>query len=256
MLNFDNGEISVVVDLAKGARVSSIKWHGLEFALQVRPSLMDWGWYAMVPWAGRIRNGLIVDSSNVQHKLPTNWDPPHAEHGFGFFSPWLQIDQGSCVLQMPAPYLSARAIQTFELLGNSFSWELRYEANDCDLPAWIGFHPWFRRDLGVGKAATLNFSAGEMLVRGVDGIPTGEFSQPKAPPWDDAFAGVETPPFILWEGAAAVTIDSVAPWWVVYTEDPEAICIEPQTAPPDASNLGIAGAHTLRATFTFSDGVK
>jgi len=34
-----------------------------------------------------------------------------------------------------------------------------------------------------------------------------------------------------------IDIESDAPWWVVYTEDSEGICIEPQSAPPDAANL-------------------
>jgi aldose 1-epimerase len=37
----------------------------------------------------------------------------------------------------------------------------------------------------------------------------------------------------------------------VYTEDPDGICIEPQTAPPDAQNLGITGEHYIEALFVF-----
>jgi aldose 1-epimerase len=48
-------------------------------------------------------------------------------------------------------------------------------------------------------------------------------------------------------------IESDAPTWIVYTEDTEGVCIEPQTAPPDAANLGIAGDHYLEALFTFSE---
>jgi aldose 1-epimerase len=48
-------------------------------------------------------------------------------------------------------------------------------------------------------------------------------------------------------------VESDAPWWVVYTEDTEGVCIEPQTAPPDAANLGITGDHYLEALFTFTE---
>ncbi|MSV91999.1 MAG: galactose mutarotase, partial [Actinobacteria bacterium] len=63
LLEIVGEEISLIVDLSLGSRVTSLKWHGLEFVVQPRPSLMDWGWYAMVPWAGRVKNGMINDKS-------------------------------------------------------------------------------------------------------------------------------------------------------------------------------------------------
>jgi aldose 1-epimerase len=50
-----------------------------------------------------------------------------------------------------------------------------------------------------------------------------------------------------------IDIESDAPWWVVYTEDPDGVCIEPQTAPPDAANLGISGENYIEALFVFSE---
>jgi aldose 1-epimerase len=40
---------------------------------------------------------------------------------------------------------------------------------------------------------------------------------------------------------------------VVYTEDTDGICVEPQTAPPDAANLGIVGDHYIEALFKFQE---
>ena len=47
-------------------------------------------------------------------------------------------------------------------------------------------------------------------------------------------------PAVLYEDVLRIDIESDAPWWVVYTEDSEGICIEPQSAPPDAANLSAA----------------
>jgi aldose 1-epimerase len=33
------------------------------------------------------------------------------------------------------------------------------------------------------------------------------------------------------------------------------VCIEPQTAPPDAANLGITGEHYMEALFVFSQDI-
>ena len=92
-----------------------------------------------------------------------------------------------------------------------------------------------------------------MLLRGEDGIPTGQFVDIAPQPWDDAFFGVTKSPIVRWGNSAQLEITSAVPWWVVYSEDPLAICVEPQTAPPNAANLGISGAHSVSTTFTFSN---
>ena len=128
---------------------------------------------------------------------------------------------------------------------------MEYEPNGCDLPAWLGFHPWFARDLERGGSAEIEFDATEMLIRGSDGIPTGKRSAPTQPPWDDAFTGIKGTPAVVWEDVARISIECDAPWWVVYSEDSDGVCIEPQTAPPDAQNLGISGENYIEALFVF-----
>ncbi len=252
LLEIVGDEISLIVDLEQGSRISSLTWRGLEFVVQPRPSLMDWGWYAMVPWAGRIKNGLIKDSSGREFTLPAGWEPPHAEHGYGFYSPWIKTGPASSRLEMPDPYCPAVAEQRFEVQGNSFRWTLEYAANGCEIPAWLGFHPWFLRELAIGDPAHVEFEAERMLVRGSDGIPTGEYSSPKPPPWDDAFTDFKKLPSITWPSAAKVDLISKSPWWVVYTEDQAGVCVEPQSAPPDAANLGISGDHHIELVLNFS----
>ncbi|CAB4694294.1 MAG: galactose mutarotase [Actinobacteria bacterium] len=252
LLEIVGEEISLIVDLSLGSRVTSLKWHGLEFVVQPRPSLMDWGWYAMVPWAGRVKNGMINDKSGNEFLLPVDWEPPHAEHGYGFYSAWEKTSATSSRLEMPAPYSPAVAEQRFEVKGNSVHWSLEYSANGCEIPAWLGFHPWFRTQLEKGESAIVEFEADRMLVKGLDVMPTGEYSSPKPPPWDDAFTDFKRLPTITWPGAAKVSVTSPAPWWVIYTEDPVGVCVEPQSAPPDAANLGITGEHHIEAVFTFS----
>ena len=91
-----------------------------------------------------------------------------------------------------------------------------------------------------------------MLDRGSDGLPTGQRCEPSKQAWDDICTEIRGVPAVVWEGAARIDIESSAPWWVVYTEDPDGVCIEPETAPPDAANLGITGEHYIEALFLFS----
>ena len=249
----DDAEFQVAIDLDQGARIASLKWRDMEFVLPFRGGVETSGWYSMAPWAGRIRDGLIKDAAGVEYQLPTIFDPPNAMHGFGFTSTWREIGAGRALLELPAPYGGATVEQRIEVLDDAIRWSLEYEPGNCTIPAWLGLHPWFPRDLGKGDSAEVEFSALTMLKRASDGLPTGERTEPVPQPWDDIFTDIRGVPAIVWEGAARIDIESDSPWWVVYTEDHEGICIEPQTAPPEAANLGITGEHYLEALFIFSE---
>ena len=111
------------------------------------------------------------------------------------------------------------------------------------MPAALGWHPWFRRYLGDDTSSAevdLIVDAESMFERGPDGLPTGTLVPPRERPWDDAFSGLRTSPIVRWPGALEITISSTADVWVVYDEAVEGVCVEPQTAPPDAINLAAA----------------
>ena len=248
----DDAEFQIAIDLDQGGRIASLKWCDMEFAMPFRGDVPSWGWYPMAPWAGRIRDGIIKNPAGKEFQLPTTYDPPHALHGFGLTSSWREIGPGRSLLELPAPYGGASVEQTIEVLDDAVRWSLEYDAGNCDLPAWLGFHPWFPRDLGHGDSAEVDFKAITMLERGDDGLPNGNRVTPTKQPWDDAFTEIRGVPAVVWEGAARIDIESDAPWWVVYTEDHEGVCIEPATAPPDAANLGITGENYIEALFLFS----
>jgi aldose 1-epimerase len=111
------------------------------------------------------------------------------------------------------------------------------------MPAIVGWHPWFLRRLARGGPVEIDLRAGGMLRRGGDGLPTGEVVPVPPEPWDDAFVEVEQPVRVRWPGALELEIASdEAACWVVFTEPPDAVCVEPQTGPPN----GLAsGAYTL-----------
>ena len=251
----DDAEFQIAIDLDQGARIASLKWRDMEFSVGFRGEVPTWGWYAMAPWAGRIRNGIVKNPAGKEFQLPTNFDPPHAMHGFGYTSSWREIGPGRSLLELPEPYGGATVEQTIEVLDDAVRWSLEYEPGNCDLPAWIGFHPWFPRDLGRGDSAEVEFKAHVMLERASDGLPTGKRIEPCKEPWDDIFTEVRGTPAVVWDGAARIDIECDTPWWVVYTEDSEGVCIEPQTAPPEAANLGIVGEHYMEALFVFSQDI-
>jgi len=117
----------------------------------------------------------------------------------------------------------------------------------------LGFHPWFAREIGKGDSAELSFKAKKMFKGSTDQIPTGELIPTSTPPWDDTFVEVIGTPEIIWPGAAKVTVESDTPYWHIYDQDEDGICIEPVTAPPDAQNLKIQGEIYIECLITFSE---
>ncbi len=253
MLNIDGDQISIAIDLDQGARLASVQWRDMQFAVPFRGQDLTWGWFSMVPFAGRIKDGIIKDSKNKKHQLPNNFDPPHALIGYGAQSSWEDIGSGRQHLDLPSPFNGATVTQSYEILDNAIRWSLEYEANGCDLPVTLGFHPWFAREIGKGDPAELLFAANKMFKRGDDYLPTGEIIAPVQPPWDDTFMEIKGVPEIVWPGAARLTIECDTPYWMVYSQDEDGICIEPITAPPDAQNLGMQGDTYIECLITFNE---
>jgi len=253
LLNIDGDEISISIDLDQGARLASVKWRDMQFAVPFRGQDLTWGWFSMAPFAGRIKGGIIKDSKGKKYQLPNNFDPPHALIGYGAQSSWEDIGGGRQFLELPSPFNDATVTQSYEILDNAIRWSLDYEANGCDLPVTLGFHPWFAREIGKGDSAELLFAANKMFKRGDDYLPTGEIISPTQPPWDDTFMEVKGVPEIIWPGAARLTMECDTPYWMVYSQDEDGICVEPVTAPPDAQNLGIQGDTYIECLITFTE---
>jgi aldose 1-epimerase len=94
-----------------------------------------------------------------------------------------------------------------------------------------------------GASAALAFTADRQYRKDEEGIPDGELLQPgplDAGPLDDCFAGLRSAPEIDWPGVGRLAVESDASHLVVYTAPDSALCVEPQTGPPDAPNLGKA----------------
>ena len=83
----------------------------------------------------------------------------------------------------------------------------------------------------------LALDGASMYTRDADGIPTGELVPPPPGPWDDCFNGLPKNPAIRWPGAVRIELSSSADHWVVYDQPEHALCVEPQSGPPDALNL-------------------
>ncbi|MFC7840534.1 aldose 1-epimerase [Streptomyces sp. NPDC001046] len=229
------GDAEATVQPGNGGRIGGLRIGGVELLRQGE----RFGCFPMVPWCGRTRHGRFLDGAEVR-QLPLN-APPHAIHGTVRDTAWRTARRTAseavitCELTDPWPH-PGRVTQVVDLTGDSLTLTISVETYESSFPAQIGWHPWFHRNLG-GEDVRLDFSPAWQEERGDDHLPTGHRVDPKPGPWDDCFGmpgGVEAT--LTWPGQLELTVSSRAEWVVVYDEQREAVCVEPQTGPPDGLN--------------------
>jgi aldose 1-epimerase len=260
-LVLEAGDARVTVRPADGGRIGSMVVFGTELLVTSSPEgPIHWGAYPMAPWAGRIRHGRFAFAGRT-FQLPLSM-PPHAIHGITFDRPWDVLEETAAAatigveLADPWPF-RGRVEQRFELHEDGLDVTMILEARDA-MPAAVGWHPWFRRVLVPHEPPVrLVLEADRMLVRDPEGIPTGELVAPPPGPWDDAFTGLRSDPVLEWPGRLRLALSSSCRWWVVYTVPADAVCVEPQSGPPDAPNWapevvepGERLRHTMRWRWT------
>ena len=234
-LHLEAPGVEATIDLSVGGRLASFRVDGTELLRTEGIGPIQWGSYPMAPYAGRVRRGSFAFDGR-SYELPITM-APHAIHGTVLDRRWTVVDDATIATDLGPDWpFRGRAIQRFELAEDHFTFELSVEGDER-MPASLGWHPWFlRRPAGTDAPVEVLFEAGEMYVRDEDGITTSERMPPPGGPWDDCFTDVRRPPVLRWPGFLELTIESACRDWVVYTVPEDAVCVEAQTAPPNALN--------------------
>jgi aldose 1-epimerase len=240
-ITLSHGGTMLHLDLEHGGRASSVEIGDLSLLAHVDPdSPFHWGSFVMAPWAGRIRRGRFTVDGR-EYVLPINWDP-HAIHGTVLDRPWRLVEatDASAVLECPLddrwPW-DGLVRQTVRLAEGKAEFGIEVRTEGEAFPAAAGWHPWFRRRLARGEPVEIALDAAAMLRRDVEGIATTEREPTPPQPWDDCFDQVRWPIRLTWPGALDLEISGDTRYAVVYTEPTDAVCVEPQTGPPDALNI-------------------
>lgn len=230
------GKAELTIDPQDGGRLTSLRISGLEL-LRQGP---HYGAFPMVPWCGRMGLGQFRNGDTV-HQMPIN-AAPHAIHGTGRDTAWhvLSASETSATLSYdltaPWPY-PGRVTQLIELTPDSVTLTMRVEAAADTFPAQVGWHPWFLRNLGSGNDIQLAFTPAWQEERGPDYLPDGRRIAPQPGPWDDCFAmPTGTTVTLTWPHALELIVSSPAHWVVIFDQQPEAVCVEPQSGPPNGLN--------------------
>jgi aldose 1-epimerase len=227
--------VELAIDLAAGGRVASLVVDGRQLLKTSGDGPMRWGSFPMAPYAGRIRDAAITFDGR-RRDLPVTM-PPHAIHGTVLERRWHVVGDTTITTELGPDWpFAGGVVQRFELSSDHFTCRMELHADE-PMPASIGWHPYFARRIpDVSGELELDFEAGSMYVRDDAGIATTRLVPPPAGPWDDCFTDLRRPPVLRWPGFLELTIESDCPDWVIYTVPEDTICVEPQTAPPDALN--------------------
>ncbi|MCG8966043.1 aldose 1-epimerase [Streptomyces sp. CL12-4] len=248
------GDAEAIVLPGNGGRIGGLRVGGTELLRQGD----RYGCFPMVPWCGRIREGRFRDGAAV-HQMPLN-SPPHAIHGTARDGAWrtARVTGNEAVITYdlvdPWPY-SGRVTQVVALAEDALTLRMSVETYESSFPAQIGWHPWFNRTLD-GADVAIAFDPAWQEERGDDHLPTGNRTDPKPGPWDDCFGmpdGVDVT--LTWPGRLELKVTSPEQWAVVYDEQEAAVCVEPQTGPPNGLNTLprlVTPLEPLEATTTWS----
>lgn len=244
MIELRNGSNTLLVDEQRGGRLASLVLWGRErlvTAIGEDTNPLVWGSYPMAPWAGRVRNGRFAFDGAV-HQLPLRL-PPHAGHGTVMDIGWDIASRSRDSVRLvtalgPHWPWPGRVTQEISLQSDGHGegavrcW-MSVEALEAPFPAQVGWHPWFTDS---GRPPSLRFRPAAMYLRDSTGIPTGDTGFPGPHPWDDCFAGVDESPVLGYRDGVQLVLSSDCNHWVVY-EPEHAVCVEPQSGPPDGLNL-------------------
>lgn len=237
-------DVDLVIDPEFGGRCVSWRVGGIELLVTEAASAVAYGMYPMAPWAGRLADDAVCFADS-RWPMPVSHEG-RALHGIVLDRPMKVIEStpDRVVLERalgdPWPWAgTVRVVWQVHPMGVDL--HLEVSSDEQPFPAVAGWHPWFRRRLGVGDALIWTFPEEEswrLAERGSGHELTGRFVSVDASdgPFDDAFHVGSGRARIDWPHALTIDVQSSHDWFVVYDERPDAVCIEPQSGPPNGIN--------------------
>lgn len=234
-----------------GGRLTSWRVGDVELLARRSDDPIEFGMYPMAPWAGRVRGNEITSESlrrmgveaEAPLKLSVNYHP-WAIHGTCFTAPVdsMMARDNTVVSRQVIPKWpwSAELVNTWTLHDDGFDVTMTVHSDEPS-PVLLGWHPWFRRELR-SSSVEWSVNSATMSVRS-DSLPTDEWLTiaDTSGPYDDVFRCPDNRVDITWPGVLALSVTSSHPWFVIFDEQPDAICVEPQTQIPNAWNDPLAG---------------
>ena len=273
MIELASGPARLAIDADRGGRIAS--WSIDRRELLVGPPSADdrsirWGCFVMAPWAGRLADGRYRAEDGRLVQVPRTHGR-HAIHGLLWDRPWTVAeaspDRAVLTCDVPAdlwpPGCSVR--HEVQLSDDGLDLVATVTAGPAGsssptgssalgapaMPVAVGWHPWFRRDVrgsGARGEIALRVDAAEVL-RTDRMIPTGEATPVhgrtdlrRGPRLgrrrlDHAYVAAHSPAVLRWPDLELTIAWDPTPATVVVHTPASSLCVEPQTAWPNAAAL-------------------
>jgi aldose 1-epimerase len=264
MLILQAGEHRVDIAPEMGA-VASWSWRGRDIFRPTRPEAiaardpLGVACFAMAPWVSRIRDSRFAFAGRAVQLKPET-DPrlgAYAIHGEAWRALWRVRERSASHAVLTAGSLAPGAgawpwayevLQAIRLDDDGLHMTLTLSNRSAEtMPYSFGLHPYFLR----GAETRLTARTRRMMLLAPDGMPIGEEASTHR--WQDEVLtrGVQDHCYRDWDGVAALTRPqdglriamraTGCDHLQVYAPDDDYVCVEPQTAGPDAVNCGPAG---------------
>lgn len=231
-------DCAAIFDPADGGRLRSFRVGDHELLVARGKDVFHSGSFVIAPWVGRLRDACL-NYRGAQYQFTAN-NGPHALHGLVTERPWQVTGDGELSIELGDPWpWPCRVVQRTELSAGRATFRIELHAR-VDMPAAMGWHPWFvRRLAGTPISAELQLDAvpKRMWANDATGLPSGELTAPLPRPWDYCFRDLLADPVVRWPGELELTLRSDCEDWVVYDMEEVGVCVEPWTAPPNSLNL-------------------
>lgn len=239
-----NQYIKMVVYPHDGCRIRSLKAFDIEVLREWDDSkrAFQYGCFPMVPWVGRVENGQF-SHNDISYQLPQN-KAPHAMHGVACMDHWdvLYSCQTSALFKLnlgdPWPF-RGMVLQEIRLIDSQVVMKLTIITQGDSFPASAGWHPWFKKQVGVNLSRPLlvSFHADWQEEPGNNEVPTGNRIPPQEGPWDDTFGFKSgTNVSLFWGDALQLNIESDGGYLTVFDKQPDATCVNTMTDRPNGIN--------------------
>jgi aldose 1-epimerase len=223
---------------ADGGRLSSFRVHDHELLVAHGKDVFHSGSFVMAPWVGRLRDARL-NYRGAQYQFTAN-SGPHALHGLVTDRPWRITGDGEMSIELGDPWpWPCRVTQYAELGAGRAMFRIEVHG-DAEMPAAIGWHPWFVRRLAKTPASAeleLDIEPGLMWANDATGLPSGQLIAPAPGPGDYCFRDLQADPVVRWPGELELVVSSDCKDWIVYDMEDAGVCVEPWTAPPNSLNM-------------------
>jgi len=242
-LTIHNEHHTVTFDQNFGGRAVSWVCEGFEILASPHDQKFFGGNYVMGPWTGRLADASVIFDNSI-FQQPIN-EPPWALHGSTPSSEPILVEKSESHIvfehflndELPTWPQGMRIRHSWQISGATLVTEIIVCVDKEPFPASVGWHPWFKKSIDEKSSYQLEAQLVAQFKKDEHKVVRGETTLPNPPPWDDAFIVNENRIGIHWGDALSLQAVSSSPYFVIFDEPENFVCIEPMSSPPNGPNL-------------------